>query len=763
MVGFNIAQQKEELKIINTGCCHDCGGRCVLRAHVKNGKIIKLETDNGEDPQLRACLRGRAYRQRVYSDERLRYPLRRVGERGEAIFERISWDEALEEVASKIKEIKKNYGNSAILLVPGGGNQGMLHGIVSHALMLHQIGGYTRMWGAPSYEGALFASMATYGTIMTGNAREDLLRSKLIIMWGWNPANTVWDPGTSLWLVKAREKGIKLVAIDPIFTDSAAVLANDWIPIRPGTDTAMLIAMAYVIITENLHDQVFIEKYTVGFDKYKEYVLGINDAEPKTPKWAEQITSVPASTIENLAREYATNKPAALIAGWGPARTMFGEQYSRAANILCAITGNIGINGGYSSGFMRAYYSRERIVTGGKKESGPIKLEDEKPKKARIQDNPIDFGVPPREDSLYKLKGGTNPANTRIHYNDYYNAILKGKKGGYPADIKMAYIVGTNRLNQFGNVNKGIKALKSLDFIVIFEQFMTPTAQLADIVLPVNTFMERNDVAVPWLGAPYYIYLNKAIDSMYESKSDLEICKELAKKLGIEQSMLNLPEDQILRVLTGPRKDIKSYNKMKRDGYYKVKVEEPFIAFKEQIEDPENNPFPTLSGKIEIYSEHIAEKNNPLMPPIPKYLSHEEHYDSPKAKKFPLQLLTPHNKRRTHSTLHSIPWLEEVEPHNAWINPIDALKRNIKDGDLIDVYNDRGRIRILAKVTERIIPGTVCVYQGAWYNPDKEGIDLGGCANVLTQDSYSPGGAFPLNSSLVEIELAPINKKEGEL
>ncbi|MFX1502200.1 MAG: molybdopterin-dependent oxidoreductase [Promethearchaeota archaeon] len=763
MVGLKIIQEKEELKIINTGCCHDCGGRCVLKVHVKNGKIIRLETDNGKNPQLRACLRGRAYRQRVYSDERLRYPLRRVGERGEGIFERISWDEALEEVASKIKEIKKKFGNSAILLIPGGGNQGMLHGIVSHALMLHQIGGYTRMWGAPSYEGALFASMATYGTMMTGNAREDLLNSKFIILWGWNPANTIWDPGTSLWLTKARENGIKIVAIDPIFTDSAAVLAEDWIPIRPGTDTAMLIAMAYVIITENLHDRVFIEKYTVGFDKYKDYVLGISDGEPKTPQWAEKITKVPSETIINLAREYATTKPAVLVAGWGPARSMFGEQYSRAANVLCAITGNIGIQGGYASGFMRAYYSRERIVTGGKKKSGPIKPEAEKPKKPRIQDNPIDFGAPPREDSLFKLKGGTNPANTRIHYNDYYNAILKGKKGGYPADLKMAYIVGTNRLNQFANVNKGIKALKSLDFIVIFEQFMTPTAQLADIVLPVNTFMERNDVAVPWLGAPYYIYLNKAIDSMYESKSDLEICRELSKRLGIEQSILDLPEDQILRLLTAPRKDIKSYNKMKRDGYYKVKVEEPFVAFKEQIENPEEHPFPTLSGKIEIYCEHIAEKNNPLMPPIPKYLSHEEHYDSPKAKRFPLQLITPHNKRRIHSTLHNIPWLEEVEPHNAWMNPIDALKRNVKDGDLIDIYNDRGRIRIPAKVTERIIPGTVCVYQGAWYNPDKDGIDLGGCANVLTQDSYSPGGAFPLNSSLVEIELTPINKKEGNL
>ncbi len=729
---------------------------------MKHGKILRIETDNDEEPQLRACVRGRAYRQRVYSDERLKYPLRRVGERGEGIFERISWEEALDEISTNMKEIKKNYGNSAILLVPGGGNQGMLHGVTPHGLMLNQFGGYTRMWGAPSYEGALFASMATYGTMMTGNAREDLLNSKLIIMWGWNPANTVWDPGTSLMISKAREKGIKIISIDPIFTDSTAVFANDWIPIRPGTDTAMLIAMAYVIISEEKHNQAFIEKFTIGFDKYKDYVLGIHDGQPKTPEWAEKITKVPAKVITNLAREYAETKPAALIAGWGPARTMFGEQYSRAANVLCAITGNIGIKGGYASGFMRAYYSRERIISGGKKKVGPIKPEAEKPRKPRAQDNPVDFGALPRGDALYKLKGGTNPANTRIHWNDYYNAILEGRKGGYPADIKMAYIVATNRLNQYGDVNKGVKALKTLDFIVTFDQFMTPTAQLADIVIPVNTFMERNDVAVPWLGSPYYIYLNKAIDSLYESKSDLEICKELSKKLGIEQSLLSLPEDQILRLLTAPRKEIKSYKKMKRDGYYKVKVEEPFIAFKSQIEDPENNPFPTLSGKIEIYCEHIAEKNNPLMPPIPKYLSHDDHYDSPKAEKYPLQLLTPHNKRRTHSTLEKIPWLEEVEPHTVWINPIDASMRSINNGDLVDVFNERGRTRLPAKIIERIIPGAVCIYQGSWYNPNKDGVDLGGCANILTQDGYSPGGSFPLNSTLVEIEVYQEKDFEGK-
>ncbi|MFX1573527.1 MAG: molybdopterin-dependent oxidoreductase [Promethearchaeota archaeon] len=753
---------KIDIKIINTGCCHDCGGRCTLKAHVKDGKIIRFETDNGEEPQLRACLRGRAYRQKVYHPDRLKYPMRRIGERGEGKFERISWDEALDIVAKKLKEIKEKYGNSSILLVPGGGNQGMLHGVVPVGLMLNQFGGFTRMWGIPSYEGALFASMATYGTMMTGNAREDLLHSKLIIMWGWNPANTIWDPSTPLMLAKAREKGIKIINIDPIFTDSAAILANQWIPIRPGTDSAMLIAMAYVIIKENLQDQNFIDKYTVGYDRYKAYVMGNEDGIPKTPHWAEKITKVPAETIISLAKEYALNKPAALIAGWGPARTALGEQYSRAANVLCAITGNIGIKGGYASGFMRAYSSRETITSTRKKKTGPITEEEKKEmeKKQTPRGNPVDFKAPPRKDALYKLRGGTNPASTRIHFNEYYDAILKGRKGGFPADLKLAYIVAENRLNQYSNVNKGIKALKSLEFIVVHEQFMTPTAKFADILLPVNTFMERNDIAVPWLGSPYYIYLNKAIDSLYESKSDLEICKELSKKLGFDPGLLNLSEDQLLRIFTSPRKDIKSYVEMKRDGFYKVKVEEPFVAFKEQIDDPQNNPFPTLSGKIEIYCEHIAELNIPNMPPIPKYLSHDEHYDAPLAKKYPLQLLTPHNKRRTHSSLSMIPWLEEVEQHAIWINPIDAKERNIKQGDLVDIFNDRGRVRIPANITERVIPGVVVIYQGAWYSPDEKGVDIGGCGNVLTNDSHSPGGAFPMNSALVQVEKYSKNQLE---
>lgn len=725
----------DDVTIVPTGCCHDCGGRCVLKAHVKGGKIVRFETDNGEPPQIRACLRGRAYRQRIYHPDRLKYPLRRIGDRGEGKFERASWSEALDEIAFRLKQIKETYGNSAIFFAAGSGNQGVLHGPNPVGAMLRAFGGFTRIWGVPSYEGPLFASMATYGTIRTGNSRDDLFNSRMVIMWGWNPANTIWDPETSFTLARVKEQGTRMVAVDPRYTDTAATYAHQWIPIRPGTDAAMLIAMAYVIVTEGLQDQAFIDRYTVGFDKYKAYLLGQADGVPKTPQWAETITTVPAETIATLSREYAMAKPAALIAGWGPARAALGEQYCRAANVLCAITGNIGIPGGYASGFMRAYSSRE------------------KPSGRHGSKNPVEQGAPPRPYSLHKLRGGTNPCSARIHSAKIFDAMLHGQAGGYPSDLKMAYVVASNFINQNSNTNKGIKAFKALEFVVVHEQFMTPTAKFGDIVLPVNTFMERNDLAPPWLGSPYYIYLNKAVDSMYDTKSDLEIVQMLSKKLGLPSGRADVGEEEILKMIAARREDIEDFEKLKKDGVLKINLKEPVVSFREQVNDPENHPFPTLSGKIEIDCDHLAEMKHPQIPSIPRYMPHKEGFDSPLSEKYPLQLLTTHYKTRAHSTWHNVPWLREIEPHSVWINPKDAKIRKIQEGNLVDVFNDRGRIRLPAKVTERITPGVVNVSQGAWYDPDENGVDHGGCANVLTEDAHSPGGAHHMNSALVQVEL----------
>jgi anaerobic dimethyl sulfoxide reductase subunit A len=417
-----------------------------------------------------------------------------------------------------------------------------------------------------------------------------------------------------------------------------------------------------------------------------------------------------------------------------------GEQYSRAANVLTAITGNVGIPGGYAAGFMRAYSSRASHQGGG-----------------RSPGNPVEAGAPPRKDSLHKLRGGTNPNSARIHYNKVFDAILRGRAGGYPADIKMVYISAGNLINQHSNTRRGAQALLSpgLEFVVVQDQFMTPTARLADIVLPVNTFMERADIAPPWLGSPYYIYLNKAVDSPDETRSDVQIGRELAAKLGFPNLFGEASEDDMLRGIASRRDDIGDYDAMKRDGVVKIRGLEPTISFREQIEDPEGHPFPTASGKIEIYSEHLEEIDDPLVPPIPRYISPREGYDDPLADRYPLQLMTPHPKRGTHSSLHMVPWLREVERQAVWISTADAAARGIGHSDLVDVFNDRGRMRIPAKVTERIMPGVVCVCQGSWYDPDEDGVDRGGCANVLTLDDRSPGGATTTNTALVQVEPAP--------
>ena len=697
-------QYDSDVMIVPTSCLHNCGGRCLLRVHVRDGEIIRVETDDGAEPQLRACARGRSYRQRLYSPDRLKYPLHRVGERGEGKFERISWEEALNKVASEMLRIRDTYGNSAIFLMSGSGNAGgTIHGVGPVDHMLASFGGFTGSWGGPSFEGTLFASLATYGTQYTGNSEDDFPNSRMIILWGCNPAETMQGQTTNLYLAQAREKGTRIVAVDPRYTDSAALFAQQWIPIRPGTDAAMLIAMAHVIITNNLQDQAFIDKYTVGFNQYRDYVLGVEDGVPKTPQWAEAITSVPAKVVADLAHEYATNKPAALLFGWGPARSAMGEQCARAASVLAVITGNVGIHGGHACGTM-LYEELE---------------------------------LPP------------NSSTAQIHGNKVYDAILKGRAGGYPADIKMVYVVADNSITQRSNVSKAVKAFRSLEFVVVHEQFMTTTASFADIILPVNTFIERSDLAS---GTQAYFYLPGIIESLYESQTDLEICRELSKKLGIPETFGDETEDELLNQTAKARG--LDYKILKRDGFIKIKRSKPIVAFKSQIEDPENNPFPTMSGKIEIYSEHIAEMNNPLLPPIPKYISHWENFDDPLVARYPLQLITTCHKLRTHSIYFNTPWLKDLDLNSVWLNTTDAQARGISDSDLVAVYNDRGRIRIPAKVTGRIMPGVVNLHEGAWYIPDENGVDRGGCANTLTKDEHSPGGAYPFNTALVQVELA---------
>ncbi len=736
-----------EEKVVTTTCASHCGGTCILNVHVKNGVVTRIESDLGKEPQMRACARGRAYRQRIYAPDRLTYPLKRVGPRGRGEFKRITWDEALDTVASELKRVSTNYGSASIILSASGGDVGQLHTRRQIHKLLCLAGGYSRSWASRSFEGAVAAVSATYGTHFANSSRDDLANSRLIIMWGWNPTSTRTGTNTCWFLALARESGTRIIAVDPRLTDSAAVFAHQWIPIRPGTDAAMLISMAYVIIADNLQDQAFLDKFTLGFDNFRSYVLGKEDGIPKTPAWAEPITGVSAPTIERLAREYAKTKPAALLAGIAPGRTAYGEQYHRVAMTLAAMTGNIGISGGDAAA--RSWASISWY---------PYKM---KPGLFRIDEvpNPVETagGLETKSGVVYTspwshrlgVSGGVSFASTWLHCDQIADCILWGTQGGYPVDPKLLYVVNSNFANQASNTNKIIKAFDKLEFIVVQEQFMTPTARFADIVLPTTTFLERNDIA-RGVGLPFYGYVNKVVDPVGECKNHLEICRELAKRLGIND-FGDDTEDELLRKEVA-NTEVPDYDQFKTAGIYNLKLNEPYVALKKQIEDPANNPFPTPSGKIEIYSKQWESKKDPLLPPIPKYIETWESPNDPLARNYPLQLITTHFKRRALSQFDNTPWLRELQAQELLISTADAETRGIKNGDLVKVFNDRGKIIIRANVSERIMPGVLDLPMGAWFQPDDAGMDWGGCANVLTKDCPSPAGACSYNTCLVQVE-----------
>lgn len=698
--------------IITTTCSYDCGGRCLLEVHVRDNKVIRIKSKKVKGLNIRACSRGLVQRDVLYSPDRLKNPLKRIGKRGGKDFKTISWNEALDTIALQFRQVIEKYGTESIYFIPGSGSISTLNNVGKvTARFFSMLGKCSTVWGGESLEGAYQSSLATFGTEYTGSTRDNIQYSKYIILWGWNPNVTRFRSDTASYLLKAKRSGVRIISVDPRNNQSSQSLAEEWIPIKPGTDTAMLIAMAQVMIKEELYDKDFIQKYTYGFNHYYDYITGKNDGIEKSPEWASSICGISADTIRIIAREYATIKPAALMTGWAPGRSAYGEQFHRAASVLAAMAGSIGIKGGF--------------VSGGTDVMGLGRLKNKIP-------------VPDIKHNL-------------VHNTQLYDSLIYGIAGNYPADCRLLYLVGTNLLNQYLNLNKGRKALLKQDFIVVHDLFMTPTARFADIILPVTHYLEQNDIGLPWTGGPYGIFMNKAVEPTPGRRSDLNIFTSIARRIGIDNYNEKTTEEWLEEILK-KEPDIPDIKTLKGTDLYKFNIDTPEIAFKKQIEDPDNHPFPTPTGKIEIFSNRFNNMKNPLIPPIPKYIPPWEGPDDNRIKDYPIQLITPHSRTRINSQLDNIESMKKSDDDHLWIGPVDAGKRNIADGDMVYAYNDRGRIRTKVKVTDKIMPGVASMDQGKWYDPDENGTTHRGGINVLTLDRMSPAGAFTSNTCLIQIE-----------
>ena len=785
----------DDLETVVTSCAHNCGSRHMLVAHKKGDVIVRLSTDDGsyqkdghfgkdteEEPQVRACLRGRSYRSRLYSAERLLYPMVRVGKRGEGKFKRASWDEALNMVAKKMIELKKNYGPQAILDQSyAGASYGVLHksdqveGLLGRFLGV--FGCRTNSWSVPSYQGTTTSSRWTYGTIEDGNEDDTFAHSKLMIMWGWNPAYTFHGGNTFYYMRMAKQRGCKFVLIDPQYTDSAAAYDAWWIPIRPNTDAAMLAGMAHYIFDNNLHDQAFIDKFTMGMDagtmpgwaegsingkeNFKDYIFGKYDGEAKTPEWAEKICGVAAKDIKKLAEMYATTKPAALKACWSPGRNAYGEQYNRMAAAVQAMTGNIGVLGGCAEGVGKAFHAE---------------------------------GVAYPYDEYANKWWAAIKSDRWAHIVLNYPNVTREEAGLWPRpdnldgvvpNIKAIFWQGSDWFNQLTNINKEIKAMDKLELVVCMDSTITPSGLYADVLLPIATHFERHDVALPWYKGHYYIHRPQVIEPLGESKTDFQVFTELAYRLGGEKMGRtfnpkatrdyfndNEAVDEAYLVdwwhkVQNHQGVTMSWEDFKKHGVYKFKFDQPQIAFRDQIE--KGAPFQTPSGKIEILCTELAQiddwtktKYGYHIPSIPKWIEPWESLNHPtKTKKFPYHMISPHPRWRTHSIFNNIPWLRETYEQEVTVNASDAKKLDLKTGDVVEVWNDRGTVVVPVYVTERCMPGVLVLHEGAWLDLDENGIDRSGNADMLTLDNPSPAGAFTYNTVLANIKKTDLEHKPG--
>ncbi|WP_054952736.1 DMSO/selenate family reductase complex A subunit [Flaviflexus massiliensis] len=785
-------------KTVWSACTVNCGSRCPLRLQVKDGTVVRVLPDNTGsnelgNQQVRACVRGRSQRHRIYNPDRLKRPMKRVPgtKRGDEQWEEISWEQALDEIADKMKEIKDEYGNEAFYIQYG---TGVLGAVMSSswppdqtpiARLLNSFGGYLDHYSDYSTAPITQAYPYFYGTWLNSNTLDDAKNAQLQVMFGNNPLETRMGGGSQLFVTQNTKENsnVRTIVIDPRYSETAAVLADDWIALRPGTDAALIAGMIHVMVEENLHDQEFLDKYCVGFDEdtlpegapknssYRSYLEGKGpDGIEKTPQWASEITGVPANRIIQLAREIATAKPAAITQGWGPQRHANGENNARAIFLLATVTGNIGIAGGGTGSretsaqtfpFTHPFYTDGPINPSEKIISvfGWMDAMEHGDKVDTFNGGVAEKVAPGVRANKVPVDENGVPTNTKLE-----------------VPIKALFQYGSNSLvNQTGDNNRTVELLRNDDLaslIVTCDIQYTVSARYSDYVLPGTSTAEEDSDIHPGEGSgpmAYAIVSEQAIDPLYECKSIYDICTELSERLGTKEIFTGgKTREEWLRASIDATREadptLPTYDEWKKMGIYRRDMG-PVISGQDFREDPEANPLPTPSGKIEIYSDRLAamaekwefgvfrpKRPGDVLTALPEHVdTWEGAVEARKDEKYPLQVIGHHYKARTHSSYGNVDWLKEAHTQSVWINPADARARGIKNDDEVFVYNDRGTVKLPAKVTERIVPGSLSIPQGAWYDPKSSSevtppaeankdlpVDIAGSVNSLTSHHPSP-------------------------
>ncbi|MDM2874647.1 MULTISPECIES: molybdopterin-dependent oxidoreductase [Citrobacter] len=661
-------------KIYRNACPRNCYDTCSLKTWVKDDVITFVEgAPESTFTHGTPCVKGLSYPRRVYSPDRIKYPMVQ-DVRGSGNWRRISWDEAMQRIATKMLEIKKKDGSMlGLALTKYSGKFGVLNYAVEG--MMSSLGYTTRFAGTPCWPAGIDAQNYDMGD-MWCNDPEDMVKAKYIIIWGANPA---WcSMHTMKYIYQAREKGAKVVVIDPLLTQTAAK-ADLYLRVRPGSDGALALGMARHLVDKGLVDQDFVNNYSHGYAEFEEYLR--NNV---TVEWASEICGLSADVIRQLAEEFTAVNPATVWIGYGMQRHVNGGANVRAIDAFVAMTGNIGIEGG------GARYGH--LHTWGFNYN------------AMLQKPPVgSIGMPEAAGTTSEF----GSAGEVAQYSDRSLNINQTAKGILEANeppVRMLWVACKNPFAQDFDRSKMEKAFEKLEMVVCADQFFNETVQHADIVLPVTTaFEEWNVDASYW---HYWLSINQpAIKPMYEAKCDLEIAVLLSRTINkLEPGSCTFPQEfDHKRWLDQEFND--GMAKMFGISSWDDLLEGPKKAILPSSAAWYDRKFKTPSGKFEFKSE-LCEKNGHTA--LPEY--------KPEAKStLPFHLFTPHVQFGIHSQFINLDWMQVFYPEPfVYMHPVSAGKRGIAENDLVKVFNTAGEVELRAKVTANVPEDFLVMYE-AWF------------------------------------------------